>query len=659
MASSSSAVPFLFSETNSTILPNPSKFFSPHLLSSPLPTNSFFQNFTLKKGDQPEFIHPYLIQSSQTSLSVCHPSRVAAPSFIYQKFVPNITISSHCNTKKNHVISSYSDLSVTLDYPPNLQFFLVRGSPYVTCSVANKTLVSISTGHGIHSVSPSDSHTKHTIKLDNGQTWLFYSSTRINLMQSGSRLTSDEFCGVVRLAILPDPRFETILDRFSSCYPVSGDAAFSRPFCLEYKWETKGLGNLLILAHPLHLQLLSSDECNVEVLDELIYESMDGNLTGVVGDSWVLKTNPIPVSWHSIRGVDNEAIPELVSALITDVEGLNSKAITTDSSYFYGKLIARAARLALIAEEICLLHVIPEVVEFLKDSTEPWLDGKFDGNGFLFDPKWGGIVCEKCLVDSKEDFGFGVYNNHHYHLGHFLYAIAVLARFDPAWGEKYRPQAYSLMADFMNFNTKMNPHYPRLRNFDLWKLHSWAGGLTEFADGRNQQSTSEAVNAYYSAALLGLSYGDMELVAISSTIAAMEIQAAQTWWHVKEGSGRQYEHEFSKQNRVVGVLWANKRDSGLWFAPPDWRECRVGIQVLPLSPITEILFSDLVFVRELVKWVSPALATENWKGFAYALEGLYNKESALQKIRSLEKYDNGNSRTNLLWWIHSRKWRMV
>ncbi|MCL7042634.1 hypothetical protein MKW94_017354 [Papaver nudicaule] len=366
---------------------------------------------------------------------------------------------------------------------------------------------------------------------------------------------------------------------------------------------------------------------------------MDGNLTGVVGDSWVLKTNPIPVAWHSIRGVDNKAIPELVSSLINDVKGLDSKAITTDSSYFYGKLIARAARLALIAEEICLLHVIPEVVEFLKDSIEPWLDGNFGGNGFFFDPKWGGIVTKKCLVDSKADFGFGVYSSHHYHLGYFLYAIAVLARFDSTWGEKYRPQAYSLMADFMNYDTKVNPHYPRLRNFDLWKLHSWAGGLTGFADGRNQQSTSEAVNAYYSAALLGLSYGDTELVATRS--------------------GRQYEHEFSKQNRVVGVLWSNKRDSGLWFAPPDWRECRVGIQVLPLLPITEILFSDLIFARELVKWVSPALATEKWKGFAYALEGLYNKESALQKIRSLKKFDDGNSRTNLLWWIHSRKGRMV
>ncbi|KAI3930267.1 hypothetical protein MKW92_033844 [Papaver armeniacum] len=380
MASSSSAIRFYSRETNSTILPNPSKFFSPHLLSSPLPTNSFFQNFTQK-----------------------------------------------------------------------------------------------------------------------------------------------------------------------------------RPFCLEYKWETKGTGNLLILAHPLHLRLLSS----MSVI-------MDGNLTGVVGDSWVLKTNPI-----LFLGIRLEVLTTKPSGtcicLIIDVEGLNSKAITTDSSYFYGKKFVSCMSFR-------------EVVEFLKDSMSHWLDGKFDGNGFLFDPKWGGIVCEKCLVDSKEDFGFGVYNNHHYHLGHFLYAIA----------------ATSLLfnGDFMNFNTKMNPHYPRLRNFDLWKLRSWAGGLDNFFDGRNQQYR----------------YGDMELVAISSTIAAMEIQAA-----LKPGGMSRKEVEYNmnmslvNENRVVGVLWANKRDNFVF---------------------------DLVFVRELVKWVSPALATENWKGFAYALEGLYNKESALQKIRSLEKYDD-------------------
>ncbi|KAK7833458.1 putative endo-1 [Quercus suber] len=412
-----------------------------------------------------------------------------------------------------------------------------------------------------------------------------------------------------------------------------------------------------MLAHPLHLQILSGDDSNVTVLEEFKYNSIDGDLVGVVGDSWALKPAPVSVNWHSIRGVKEESYAEIISALVGDVEALNPASMTNNSSYFYGKLIARAARLALIAEEVDFLDVIPKIRKFLKDTTEPWLDGTFSGNGFLYDTKWGGIVTKQGALDSGADFGFGVYNDHHYHLGYFLYAIAVLAKIDPVWGRKYKPQAYTLMADFMNLGRQSNSSYTRLRCFDLYKLHSWAGGLTEFADGRNQESTSEAVNAYYSAALMGLAYGDTHLVATGSMLTALEIHSAQTWWHVREGDNM-YGEDFTRENRVVGVLWANKRDSGLWFAPPDWRECRLGIQVLPILPITEILFSDVGFVRELVKWTLPALGREGvgegWKGFVYTLEGIYDKEGALGKIKNLNGFDDGNSLSNLLWWIHSR-----
>ncbi|KAF9626027.1 hypothetical protein IFM89_030695 [Coptis chinensis] len=250
----------------------------------------------------------------------------------------------------------------------------------------------------------------------------------------------------------------------------------------------------------------------------------------------MLKTKPVPVTWHSIGGVQEESIPEIVSALRKDVKSLNTP-ITTSSSYFYGKLIARAARFALIAEEVSCPDVIPRAEKYLKARIEPWLDGTLSGNGFLYESKWGGLVTKQGAVDSGADFGFGVYNDHHYHLGYFLYGIAVLAKIDPAWGSKYKPQAYSLIADFMNLDRQANSNYPRLRNFDLWKLHSWAGGVTEFGDGRNQESTSEAVNGYYAAALFGLSYGDARVTDIGSTLAAFEIEAMRTWWHVREGEG--------------------------------------------------------------------------------------------------------------------------
>ncbi|KAL5723477.1 endo-1,3(4)-beta-glucanase [Ranunculus cassubicifolius] len=654
--------PFIFPHAESTVIPDPSRFFSPNLLSSPLPTNSFFQNFTLKNGDQPEYIHPYIVKSSQSSLNLCYPTRFASSGFTYEGFVSDLTISAvqyvSNEVSNDHRVSEFSDLSVTIDLPHGLKFFLVRGSPYITCSVSSSTPIYISTIHAILSILGNDSRTKHTIKLNNGQTWLLYSSSPLNPTHILSSITCGGFSGVIRLAVLPnsDSNYESILDRFSSCYPVSGEAVFSNPFCLEYKWEKKGWGDLLLLAHPLHLQLLATNE-DVSVLKDFKYQSMDGDLVGVVADSWQLKMNPISVTWHSIGGVEEGSYNEIVSALVKDVEGLKSTPITTNSSYFYGKLVARAARFALIAEEVSCPDVIQVVKKYLKDTIEPWLDGSFNANGFLFDRKWGGLVSKQGLSDSGADFGFGVYNDHHYHLGYFLYGIAVLARIDPAWGRKYKPQAYALMADFMNLGRRADSVYPRLRNFDLWKLHSWAGGLTEFADGRNQESTSEAVNAYYSAALMGLCYGDTHLVAIGSTLAALEIQAAQTWWHVKEGEGI-YEDEFAKDNKVVGVLWSTKRDSGLWFAPPEWKECRLGIQLLPLLPISEILFSDVGFARELVSWTLPALAREGveegWKGFVYAVEGVYDKQGALGKIRNLTGYDDGNSLSNLLWWIHSR-----
>ncbi|KAI8032371.1 hypothetical protein LOK49_LG01G03567 [Camellia lanceoleosa] len=313
-----------------------------------------------------------------------------------------------------------------------------------------------------------------------------------------------------------------------------------------------------MLAHHFHLQLLSSSDCKITILDDFKYKSIDGDLVGVVGDSWVLKSSPVSVTWHSIEGINEESYPEIVAVLIKDVEAQSKEQHQQHHHHLIlTEKQLRAKKISIIAEEV----------------------GCFD-------------------------------------------AIPVLAKIDLTWERNYRPQAYSLMAYFMNLGRRENSKYPRLRCFDLWKLHSWAGGLTEFADGRNQESTSEAVNAYYSAALIGLAYGDTHLVATASTIAAMEVHSAQTWWHVKEG----------------GTM--------------------VGIQLLPLLPITEVLFCESGFVRDLVASASKALGREGvlegWKGFLHALEGVYDKESALGKIRNLNGFGDGNSLTNLLWWIHSR-----
>ncbi|CAJ1947342.1 unnamed protein product [Sphenostylis stenocarpa] len=59
---------------------------------------------------------------------------------------------------------------------------------------------------------------------------------------------------------------------------------------------------------------------------------------------------------------------------------------------------------------------------------------------------------------------------------------------------------------------------------------------------------------------MGLAYGDTQLIATGSTLAAMEIHAAPMWWHLGEGH-KLYEEDYTRENKVVSVLWANKRDN--------------------------------------------------------------------------------------------------
>ncbi|MED6125784.1 hypothetical protein PIB30_071973 [Stylosanthes scabra] len=126
------------------------------------------------------------------------------------------------------------------------------------------------------------------------------------------------------------------------------------------------------------------------------------------------------------------------------------------------------------------------------------------------------------------------------------------------------------------------------------------------------------------------------------------------WSHVKEGDNL-YPEEFAKANKLVGIISVNSRDAK-WL---DFvkKECKVEVgHVLPLLPISECLFSNVDFVKELVEWIKyrHGSADEcNCKELVYELEGIYDNQIALKKIRSLKDFDSGNSLSNLLWWIQA------
>ena len=72
----------------------------------------------------------------------------------------------------------------------------------------------------------------------------------------------------------------------------------------------------------------------------------------------------------------------------------------------------------------------------MKPFIEGWLGGT-NGDKLVYEQVWGGVCSSNGLNDHNADFGNGMYNDHHFHYGYHIYTAAVLARADPAWGEKW------------------------------------------------------------------------------------------------------------------------------------------------------------------------------------------------------------------------------
>lgn len=119
------------------------------------------------------------------------------------------------------------------------------------------------------------------------------------------------------------------------------------------------------------------------------------------------------------------------------------------------------------------------------------------------------------------------------------------------------------------------------RHKDWFAGHSWANGLFAMYDNRNQESTSEAYNAYYALYLLGLATSNTELKNYGNLLLSTEIQSCKKYYHMPEENAV-YPSLF-KANRMVGMLWSFKADHATWFGS---QEIFVhGIQMLPFVPV--------------------------------------------------------------------------
>ncbi len=125
----------------------------------------------------------------------------------------------------------------------------------------------------------------------------------------------------------------------------------------------------------------------------------------------------------------------------------------------------------------------------LENALDPWLNSTND-NHFIYDQTYGGILTVNGINNFAAEYGSGLYNDHHFHYGYFVDAFATLSKFDNNYIQLHKKEILMIVKDICN-NDASDQNFPYVRHKDFFDGHSWASGLFQQSDGKNQESSSE------------------------------------------------------------------------------------------------------------------------------------------------------------------------
>ena len=220
-------------------------------------------------------------------------------------------------------------------------------------------------------------------------------------------------------------------------------------------------------------------------------------------------------------------------------------------------MLYRAANLMTLAEQTGVTDVAAALRKGIDGELKKWLAPKGCETSatkcFVYDDNI------KSMIGLEPSFGSDELNDHHFHYGYILYAAAVMAKDDPALAEQYAPVADLLAADIAS--AQGTDSFPQYRNFDPYSGHAWASGSSPFADGNNQESSSESVSAWNALALWEQVRGNTDMYNQAVWMMSTEANSAKLYWTNADFSAFP---EFT--HKIAALNWGGKRDYATWSA---------------------------------------------------------------------------------------------
>jgi endoglucanase Acf2 len=321
-------------------------------------------------------------------------------------------------------------------------------------------------------------------------------------------------------------------------------------------------------------------------------------------------------------------------------------------TYWEGKWLGKLATLAGVAEQAGDEAAAERFRTQLRQRLGLW----FTATNAQGEPKRAGVFYYNrtwgTLIGYPAGYGSDVeLNDHHFHYGYFLRAAAEVALRDPAWGrpERWGGVVQLLVRDIAN-PSRDDPRFPFLRNFDPYAGHSWACGHARFGDGNNQESSSEAMNAWCALILWGTATGDTALRDLGFYLFATELAAINAYWFDVLGENRPAEFP----QTTLGILWGGKADYATWFSPKP--ESIHGINWLPFHGGSLYLGLYPEYVRknyESLRAKKKGGPWDEWADLIWMYRALDDAPDALAQFnaRTRLRPEAGNSKAHLYHWL--------
>jgi endoglucanase Acf2 len=319
-------------------------------------------------------------------------------------------------------------------------------------------------------------------------------------------------------------------------------------------------------------------------------------------------------------------------------------------TYGQGKALGRVAQLLPLAQAADP-SLVGRFTAALRNQLQVWsAPGNRATNRFVYDPAW------KTLIGYPASFGSDTQlNDHHFHYGYWIGSAAMLGLYDPSWMQ--RPENTDLVRDLVDDIATLSPNdksFPMLRHFDAYGGHSWASGQAPFGDGENQESSSEAVNAWAGVLLYAAEIGDTKLRDAAIWMYTLETNSAIDYWF-NDGPVSTFPAGFNRTQ--ISNLFDGKADAATWFGNAPAFEH--GIQFLPFTGASLYLGRDQAYVRRNLAEVTRATGgaidknSKEWPDLMEMYEAFVDPRDALAAWKDTRYVFDGESRAHEFAWLQS------